>query len=92
MDPFEMVVLIVLIVTIGSIFKHRARASHRFKDLEEEMGELNAVFGDDGSGAGWAEGGNKLKKRVAELEERVKTLERIVTDKSDRLSREIDSL
>ncbi|UTW60164.1 hypothetical protein KFE96_07585 [Kordiimonas sp. SCSIO 12603] len=36
--------------------------------------------------------GDEASRKIAELEERVKVLERIATDKSSRLSEEIDAL
>ncbi len=77
MDVFEMVVLIVLIGTIGSMYKYHARSRHRLTDLEEQLRNL---------------GVSDQLARIDALEERVKTLERIVTDQSNRLRREIDAL
>ncbi len=77
MDVFQMIVLIVLIGTIGSIFKHRAQSRHRLHELEEQLRKMGVA--------------DQLA-RIETLEERVRTLERIVTDQSDRLRREIDAL
>ncbi len=84
-----MVVLIVLIVTIGGVLKNRAQAKRWMSDTEERTRhwleeELEDACDYDGTG--------KLKKRVDDLEERVRTLERIATDQSEQLKRDIDSL
>ena len=88
-----MVVLIVLIVTIGGVVKHRAQAKRWMSDSEERTKhwveeELEDLWDcdDDGAGSG------KLKKRIDALEARVRTLERIATDQSEQLRRDIDSL
>jgi hypothetical protein len=77
MNPFEMVVIIVLIVTLGGVLKHWLATRHRFQDLEEQLRETGIP--------------DQLE-RIDRLEERVRTLERIVTDRSERLRNEIDSL
>jgi hypothetical protein len=77
MNPFEMVVIIVLIVTLGGVLKHWVGTKHRFEDLEEQLKRTGVA--------------DQLK-RIDLLEERVRTLERIVTDRSERLRNEIDSL
>ncbi len=77
MDVFEMVVLIVLIATIGSIFKYRAQSRLRLGELEEQLRNLGVA--------------DQLA-RIDALEKRVRTLERIVTDSTNRLQREIDAL
>ena len=75
-NPFEMVILIVLIVTVGSII--RGRRSHRHREdraaPEEQVETL------------------RLQDEVKQLKERIHVLERIATDKDNALSREIDSL
>jgi nitrogen fixation-related uncharacterized protein len=77
MNPFEMVVIIVLIVTLGGVLKHWAGTRHRFHDLEGQLKRTGVA--------------DQLK-RIDALEERVRTLERIVTDESEKLRRQIDSL
>ena len=77
MDVFEMVVLIVLIGTIGSMYKYHARSRHRLTDLEEQLRNL---------------GVSDQLARIDALEERVKTLERIVTDSKEDLKRQFDYL
>ncbi|GEQ98563.1 hypothetical protein JCM17844_22000 [Iodidimonas gelatinilytica] len=77
MGVFEMVVLIVLIATVGEIVKNRAKTKTRMEDLEKRLKELGVA--------------DQLK-RVDDLEQRVRTLERIATDKRSRLHDEIDAL
>ena len=75
-NPFEMVILIVLIVTIGKIFmSRRSRADSQERVAPEERVETL-----------------RLQDEVKQLKERIHVLERIATDKDSTLSREIDSL
>ncbi|GAB4573640.1 MAG: hypothetical protein Tsb008_08690 [Rhodothalassiaceae bacterium] len=74
---FEMIVLVVLIATIGEVMSGRSKTRDKMADLEKRLKELGVA--------------DQLK-RVDHLEERVRTLERIVTDRKRRLSDEIDSL
>lgn len=75
MGPFEMVVLIVLIVVVAlsRIIKHGIDAKAGRRPAQD--GELNS-----------------LRHQVAVLDERVQTLEKLITDPSRRLSEEIDAL
>lgn len=83
MNPFEMVIGIVLIVTIGSVI--RARYGIR----RDRGGE--AVQADSSTTA--AEN-RQLREELRVLRERVAVLERVVTDTegSVRLDREIEAL
>lgn len=74
MSVYTMVVLIVGIVMIAEIFKHRSKAAAK-------MAEANKATLDDAT-----------KARINDLEERVRVLERIATDKGVRLKEEIDAL
>ena len=78
MDPFEMVVAIVLIVTIGGVISRSLH--HKAQVLKTK------------EGAGSALQGKEVNKRLIMLEERVVVLERLATDKSKRLRDEIDAL
>ncbi len=75
-NPYEMVILIVLVVTIGKIVMSRRSSRHREEQIgpEERLESL------------------RLKDEVKQLKERIHVLERIATDKDTALSREIDSL
>ncbi len=75
-NPFEMVILIVLIVTVGKIYVSRRSRNHSEERVapEERVETL------------------RLQDEVKQLKERIHVLERIATDKDSALSREIDSL
>jgi len=88
MDPFEMAVLIVLIITIGGVMKHRFQSKRWMSDVEQKTSDWMSDFEDDLG----LYTDPQLRKRVDELEERVRTLERIATDRSQRLKEEIDGL
>ena len=80
MNPFEMVVLIVAIVTIGRVLSNR----YGGKDLRRaSKGELPAA--DSGENL-------RLQSEVARLNDRIRVLERLATDPAKRLSDEIESL
>lgn len=85
MNPFEMVVAIIVIVTIGSVLKARY-GIHKDK-------EGNEVFRGGVDTATAAENA-RLKDELRAIKERVQVLERVVTDTegSVRLDREIESL
>ena len=80
MNPFEMVVLIVAIVTIGRVLSNR----YGGKDQRRASnGELPAA--DSGENL-------RLQSEVARLNDRIRVLERLATDPAKRLSDEIESL
>lgn len=76
MNPFEMVVLIVAIVTIASMFKARHVRNRERAD--------DAIMEDIES--------ERLRDEVKALKERVAVLERIATDRSSLLDQEIEGL
>lgn len=80
MNPFEMVIGIVLIVTIGSILRAKYGHGRRF-------GPPASVAADEGES-------RRLREEVRTLKERVAVLERLITDErgSRDLSREIEAL
>jgi len=86
MNPFEMVVAIIVIVTIGSVLKARY-GIHKDKDGNE------VYRGNAADSASIAENA-RLRDEVRALKERVQVLERVITDTegSVRLDREIESL
>lgn len=85
MNPFEMVVAIVVIATIGSVLKAR------YGIHKDKWG--NETYRGGGDAAANVENA-RLKDEVRGLKERVQVLERVVTDTegSVRLDREIESL
>ena len=86
MNPFEMVVLIVLIVTIGRVFSGRV-GKHRAAG----KGFLGNSDGGSDDGVSAAEAA-RLRSEVTRLNDRIQVLERLATDPAKRLSDEIDSL
>lgn len=83
MNPFEMVIGIVLIVTIGSVI--RAKMGVR----KDKWGNEHHVRG----GADTAEA-RRLQDEVRTLKDRISVLERVITDNhsSSNLDREIEKL
>jgi hypothetical protein len=84
MNPFEMVVLIVLIVTIGRVL------ARRYGGPSLPRGKRGAAGLVDES-AGSAEAA-RLRAEVTRLNDRIQVLERLATDPAKRLSDEIDAL
>ncbi len=87
------VIAIIAICTAGWIFNNWIRARHGYP-LEDEWGGKTAK----GNPAAerkidlLASENEGLTNKVTHLEERIAVLERIVTDKSGRLSQEIENL
>ena len=78
MNPFEMVVLIILIVTVGRVMSARFGGKDQRRSLKgpAEDGAENI----------------RLQAEVARLNDRMRVLERLATDPARRLADEIDSL
>jgi len=77
MGPFEMVIAIVLIVTIGSIWK----AKHGIR--RDRHGNEHFVDNRENE---------RLREEVKALKERLAVIERITVDKENSLEREIERL
>ena len=77
-NPFAMVVMIVLIVSIASIF--RARHGHR-----RGRNDAGLPARDDAETA-------RLRDEVRQLKERISVLERITVEKENSLERQIEQL
>jgi uncharacterized protein YlxW (UPF0749 family) len=78
MGPYEMVVLIVLIVMIAGVLKARMGGGrHR-----ERIGEAPHEAGENA----------RLKSEIRALHERIAVLERITVEKENSLEREIEKL
>ncbi len=86
MNPFEMVVLIILIVTIGRVVS--ARMGIR-TDRAKTRALMRGEAPDDSVAVAEAA---RLRNEVTRLNERIQVLERLATDPAKRLSDEIDSL
>ena len=91
MNPFEMVVLIILIVTIGRVLSSRygsPRVSRRDR-RQDALGTVMEATPADGVGAIEAD---RMKNEIKRLNDRLAVLERIAVDPAKRLSDEIDRL
>ena len=77
-DPFIMVVLIVLIVTVGSIIRGRMGIGRDRKGREYRIGSDAEA--------------ERLREEVKQLKERLAVLERITVEKENSLEREIERL
>ena len=82
MNPFEMVVLIVIVVTIGRVLSHR-RGAGRFDRVERDDRIDNDIQPAETA---------RLKDEVQQLKQRIQVLERIAVDKENSLEREIEQL
>lgn len=86
MNPFEMVVLIILIVTIGKVAS--ARFGNGAGRRDAARGKASLAVDDSVAIAEAA----RLRNEVTRLNERLQILERIATDPGKRLADEIDAL
>ncbi|VWX57061.1 hypothetical protein [Sphingorhabdus sp. 109] len=78
MNPFEMVVAIIIVITIGKVLSTRYRAKHGI--IEDQNGNEIAAP---------SQGTGRLQEDVKYLKERVAVLEKIATD--DRGARELEN-
>lgn len=81
MNPFEMVIGIVLIVSIAGVLRAKYKAEHGI--IEDEDGNDRRLADPDAA---------RLREEVKTLKDRIAVLERIATDKSNRLEQEIEAL
>jgi hypothetical protein len=84
MGPFEMVVAIIAIVTIGGLIKSRHRAKH---GIITDMHGNEQRIGSDGDAA-------RMREEIKTLKDRIAVLERLATDSNSAvaLDREIEKL
>jgi cell division protein FtsB len=84
MNPFEMVLGIILIVTIGRVLQARYGVRHGKHVTEYSVRDDAAATAEN----------HRLKTEITDLRERIQVLERVVTDNegSLRLDREIEKL
>lgn len=102
MHVFEFVILIVLITTIGRLFSQRQKHRHEKGHMEESCGYCGMGGSDDFGMGDLGLGRKKGSKgdpevsikisRLEKMEERLKTLEKIITDKGYNLAEEIENL
>lgn len=81
MNQYEMIVLIVLIVSIGRVLV--GRRNRRFE--RQEMLNVTPAGNDKTSS-------HQLREEVVQLKNRIQVLERIAVEKENSLAREIDEL
>jgi hypothetical protein len=87
MNPFEMVVLIILIVTIGKVAS--ARFGNGSRTTLRSAGRRESPAVEDSIAVAEAA---RLRNEVSRLNERIQVLERLATDPGKRLADEIDAL
>ena len=87
MGPFEMVVAIILIITVGKIVQTKQKAKHGIVEDQDFMGTkthrlLNVAET------------QKMQDEIKALKERIQVLERIATDNNNAndLNRQIEEL
>ncbi len=80
-NPFSMVVAIVLIVSIAGVLRSRYKAQHGIIETKDGN-EIRATDPDAG----------RMREEIAALKKRIAVLERIATDKTNRLEDEIEAL
>jgi hypothetical protein len=87
MDPFQMVVMIVLIATIGKVLSARYKAKHGIVEDQDMLGNVKQRLTSDPENS-------RLREEISTLKERVQVLERIATDNSSAndLNRQIEEL
>ena len=87
MNPFEMVIGIVLIVTIGKVLSARYKAKHGIIEDEDYIGNKTQRLAHDTEK-------QNMAKEISELKERIKVLERIATDNNSAndINRQIEEL
>ncbi len=87
MGPFEMVVAIILIVTIGKIIQTKQKAKHGIVEDQDFMGTKTHRLLNNAET-------QQMQDEIRALKERVQVLERIATDSSSTndLNRQIEEL
>lgn len=87
MGPFEMVVAIILIVTIGKIIQTKQKAKHGIVEDQDFMGTKTHRLLNNAET-------QQMQDEIRALKERVQVLERIATDGSSTndLNRQIEEL
>ena len=81
MGPFEMVVAIVLICAIAGVIRSKHNAKNGI--IEDDNGKPHRLVDPDT---------NRMSEEIKQLKQRIAVLERIATDKSNRLGDEIEAL
>jgi cell fate (sporulation/competence/biofilm development) regulator YlbF (YheA/YmcA/DUF963 family) len=87
MGPFEMVVAIILIITIGKIVSAKQKAKHGIIEDEDMLGnKTQRLIGNSDTQA--------MQDEIRALKDRIQVLERIATDNNSAndLNRQIEEL
>lgn len=87
MDPFQMVVAIILIVTVGKVIQSKHKAKHGIIEDEDLLGnKTQRLLGGSDTKA--------MQDEIRMLKDRIQVLERIATDSnsSTDLNRQIEEL
>jgi hypothetical protein len=87
MNPFEMVIGIVLIITVGKVLSSRFKAKNGIIEVYDKDGYPQERLAN-------ATEQSQMAGEIAQLKERIKVLERIATDNhgSSDLKRQIEDL
>ena len=92
MNPFEFVLIIILITTVGGILKARYGHSRDREDRGDRSDRPDRARRTLMSDSEENDETLRLKEEVRALKERLHVLERITVEKESSLNREIDSL
>jgi hypothetical protein len=84
MNPFEMVIGIILIITVGKVLSSRYKAQNSI--IEDEDGNQKRIATDPDTA--------RLREEISLLKERIQVLERIATDNNSAndINRQIEQL
>lgn len=87
MGPFEMVVAIILIITVGKIIQTRQKAKHGIVEDQDFMGTKTHRLLNNGET-------QQMQDEIKALKERIQVLGRIATDNNSAndLNRQIEEL
>ena len=91
MNPFEMVVIIVLIATIGKVASNILGGTNTPSRRDKRRAERGELVVPEPGAVNAAEAA-RMRSEIARLNDRLAVLERIATDPAKRLSDEIDAL
>jgi uncharacterized protein YlxW (UPF0749 family) len=89
MNPFEFVLAIIAMATVGGILKARYGHGRDRDDLDDRGGRRRRTLMSDPDESDET---LRLKEEVRALKERLHVLERITVEKESSLNREIDKL
>lgn len=92
MNPFEFVIAIIAITTIGSIIRAKYLGPRRHRSRRGLMDRHGDFHGEERDTYAEDRETVRLREEVKMLKERLHTLERIAVDKENSLARQIDDL